>query len=246
MLSTTLLRTTLSVSATRTMSTIAGLNAVARAKAEIISKNWKGTNATGGKTKYVDLIPTNNTCSKKLTDVYRNFIGGQFVESQATEWIDVLDPVSHGKPQRDSAVFNSNKFPFSPLKHYWHEFHKPPQKNSHRLYKPPPKLSNRGDIPVYWLGSVSFSSELCFDFTLYLGNWFLCRCRLQRLVRENQDSIAESIVLEQGKTFAGGYRFIFYYTLKWTSLFRCTRRCPSRFTSGWNVMFYFWMSFFPQ
>lgn len=51
------------------------------------------------------------------TDVYRNFINGQFVESQATEWIDVLDPVSHLKP-RDSAIFNSNKLPFSPLKHY--------------------------------------------------------------------------------------------------------------------------------
>lgn len=50
-----------------------GLNDFARAKAEELSKNWKGTSATGGTTK--------------------NFIGGEFVESKAEKWIEVHDPV---------------------------------------------------------------------------------------------------------------------------------------------------------
>jgi len=41
--------------------------------AEKISAEWKGTNATGGTTK--------------------NFIGGEFAESKASQWFDVLDPV---------------------------------------------------------------------------------------------------------------------------------------------------------
>jgi malonate-semialdehyde dehydrogenase (acetylating)/methylmalonate-semialdehyde dehydrogenase len=41
--------------------------------AEKISAEWKGTSATGGTTK--------------------NFIGGEFVESKASQWFDVLDPV---------------------------------------------------------------------------------------------------------------------------------------------------------
>lgn len=50
------------------------LSALALPKAEQISAQWKGTNATGDSTK--------------------NFIGGEFVESKSTEWIDVHDPVS--------------------------------------------------------------------------------------------------------------------------------------------------------
>jgi hypothetical protein len=50
------------------------LSALAQPLAERISANWKGTSATGSSTK--------------------NFIGGEFVESRATEWIDVHDPVS--------------------------------------------------------------------------------------------------------------------------------------------------------
>ena len=49
------------------------LSPVARAKAEQISAEWKGTSAIGGSTK--------------------NYIGGQFLESKADKWIDVLDPV---------------------------------------------------------------------------------------------------------------------------------------------------------
>lgn len=50
------------------------LSASALPKAEQISAGWKGTSATGGTTK--------------------NFIGGEFVESKYSEWVDVLDPVS--------------------------------------------------------------------------------------------------------------------------------------------------------
>lgn len=50
-----------------------GLGPTARSHAEKISTDWKGTSMTGGTTK--------------------NFIGGQFVESKTSEWIDVLDPV---------------------------------------------------------------------------------------------------------------------------------------------------------
>ncbi|KDR85348.1 hypothetical protein GALMADRAFT_234171 [Galerina marginata CBS 339.88] len=57
-----------------TSSHLKALSALALPKAEQISANWKGTSATGGSTK--------------------NFIGGEFAESQSTEWIDVHDPSS--------------------------------------------------------------------------------------------------------------------------------------------------------
>ncbi|OJT15808.1 Methylmalonate-semialdehyde dehydrogenase [acylating], mitochondrial [Trametes pubescens] len=50
------------------------LSATAKAKAEKISQEWKGTSATGGNTK--------------------NFVGGEFVESKADKWIDVVDPAT--------------------------------------------------------------------------------------------------------------------------------------------------------
>ncbi|EIW64361.1 methylmalonate-semialdehyde dehydrogenase [Trametes versicolor FP-101664 SS1] len=50
------------------------LSAAAKAKAEQISQEWKGTSATGGNTK--------------------NFVGGEFVESKADKWIDVVDPAT--------------------------------------------------------------------------------------------------------------------------------------------------------
>ncbi|EPQ61403.1 hypothetical protein GLOTRDRAFT_124283 [Gloeophyllum trabeum ATCC 11539] len=51
---------------------LSGLNAAVRAKAEQLSAQWKGTSATGGDTK--------------------NYIGGEFVQSKASDWIDVVDP----------------------------------------------------------------------------------------------------------------------------------------------------------
>jgi malonate-semialdehyde dehydrogenase (acetylating) / methylmalonate-semialdehyde dehydrogenase len=53
-----------------------GLNSAVREIAEKLSRNWKGTSASGENTK--------------------NFIGGEFVHSRATEWIDVVDPVRCG------------------------------------------------------------------------------------------------------------------------------------------------------
>lgn len=67
----------LSISHPRNLHTSASakaLGVLAQPKAEQISAKWKGTSATGGSTK--------------------NFIGGEFVESKAAEWIDVHDPVS--------------------------------------------------------------------------------------------------------------------------------------------------------
>jgi hypothetical protein len=56
----------------QTKAPLTGLNDSVKARAESLS-NWKGTNATGGNTK--------------------NYIGGEFVESKTSEWIDVVDPV---------------------------------------------------------------------------------------------------------------------------------------------------------
>jgi len=50
-----------------------GLNSAVREKAEKLSRDWKGTSASGENTK--------------------NFIGGEFVQSSSTQWIDVVDPV---------------------------------------------------------------------------------------------------------------------------------------------------------
>ncbi|KAI0830727.1 methylmalonate-semialdehyde dehydrogenase [Trametes gibbosa] len=53
---------------------LSGLSVTAKAKAEKLSQEWKGTSATGENT--------------------RNFIGGEFVESKADKWIDVVDPAT--------------------------------------------------------------------------------------------------------------------------------------------------------
>jgi malonate-semialdehyde dehydrogenase (acetylating)/methylmalonate-semialdehyde dehydrogenase len=52
---------------------LSSLNANARAKAEQITAQWKGTNASGENVK--------------------NYIGGKFVDSKADQWIDLVDPV---------------------------------------------------------------------------------------------------------------------------------------------------------
>ena len=56
-----------------TAAPLSGLSAITRQKAEQLSAEWKGTSAVGHNTK--------------------NFIGGQFTESETQNWIDVLDPV---------------------------------------------------------------------------------------------------------------------------------------------------------
>lgn len=57
----------------RTYANLSGLSHSARPWAEKLSAEWKGTHATGGNTK--------------------NYIGGQFLESKASVWHDVVDPV---------------------------------------------------------------------------------------------------------------------------------------------------------
>ena len=52
---------------------VSTLSAPARKAAEQLSQDWKGTSATGDKTKL--------------------YIGGEFIESKASDWLDVLDPV---------------------------------------------------------------------------------------------------------------------------------------------------------
>ncbi|TFK30796.1 methylmalonate-semialdehyde dehydrogenase [Coprinopsis marcescibilis] len=73
-----------------TSTRLQALSAAALPKAEQISAEWKGTNATGANTK--------------------NFIGGQFVESKSSEWIDVHDPstqtVLTRVPQTTADEFN--------------------------------------------------------------------------------------------------------------------------------------------
>ncbi|KAF8445799.1 methylmalonate-semialdehyde dehydrogenase [Boletus edulis BED1] len=56
----------------RPYASLSGLSQTARPWAEKLSAEWKGTHATGGNTK--------------------NYIGGEFVESKATVWHDVVDP----------------------------------------------------------------------------------------------------------------------------------------------------------
>ena len=64
-------------------SPLSSLNAVARAKAEQITAQWKGTNASGENVK--------------------NYIGGKFVDSQTDKWIDLVDPV---RPHRPSSFID--------------------------------------------------------------------------------------------------------------------------------------------
>ena len=52
---------------------LTSLAALARPKAEQISREWKGTNASG--------------------EVTKAFIGGEFVESSSNQYTDVVDPV---------------------------------------------------------------------------------------------------------------------------------------------------------
>ncbi|EIW86856.1 methylmalonate-semialdehyde dehydrogenase [Coniophora puteana RWD-64-598 SS2] len=74
----------------RSYATAAGLNSAAKAKAEQISADWKGSSATGGTTK--------------------NYIGGEFVESKASNWLQVLDPATQTPitrvPETTSAEFD--------------------------------------------------------------------------------------------------------------------------------------------
>ncbi|CAE6443713.1 unnamed protein product [Rhizoctonia solani] len=120
---------------------VSTLSAPARKAAEELSRNWKGTSATGGKTKL--------------------YIGGEFVESKADKWIEVHDPstqtVLTRVPETTAEEFNA---------------------------------------------AVDAAAQA---FKTWRKTSILTRQRavmeLQHLVREHAPSIAQSIVLEQGKTF---------------------------------------------
>lgn len=88
------------------------LNALALPKAEQISANWKGTSATGESTK--------------------NFIGGEFIESQSTEWIDVHDPVMLCSSIPASLSSNLQGLPHRHPKRSWLAFLKQRNLNSRR------------------------------------------------------------------------------------------------------------------
>jgi malonate-semialdehyde dehydrogenase (acetylating)/methylmalonate-semialdehyde dehydrogenase len=60
------------------------LSSLAKASAERLSE-WRGTSVTGGNTK--------------------NFIGGEFVDSKTSDWIDVLDPVCNSESQYRSGRY---------------------------------------------------------------------------------------------------------------------------------------------
>ncbi|KAG8773089.1 hypothetical protein FRC12_002724 [Ceratobasidium sp. 428] len=119
---------------------VSTLSAPARQAAEQLSKDWKGTSATGGNTKL--------------------YIGGEFVESKTSQWLDVLDPSTQTLltrvPETTSSEFEA---------------------------------------------AVDAASQA---FKTWSKTSILTRQRvvmeLQHLVRKHGPSIAQSIVLEQGKT----------------------------------------------
>lgn len=68
------IRTAATATATQPTTSSPRYSALGLQAAEEVSSKWKGTTANGGNTK--------------------NYIGGDFVESSATKWLDVRDPVS--------------------------------------------------------------------------------------------------------------------------------------------------------
>lgn len=104
-----------------------GLNSSVREKAEKLSRDWKGTSSSGEDTK--------------------NFIGGEFVQSRTTQWIDVVDPVRR--------IYHSPCYTYprsrrnSPHKHSSPVFRKQPMTSSIRQWQPPPMPSKRGATQQY-------------------------------------------------------------------------------------------------
>ncbi len=102
-----------------------GLNSAVREKAEKLSRDWKGTSSSGENTK--------------------NFIGGEFVQSTATQWIDVVDPVRRIYLTYSDRRSRRN----SPHKHFSPVFRRQPMKSSNRQWQRPPMLSKRGATQQY-------------------------------------------------------------------------------------------------
>jgi len=170
----------LCIRAFSTSTPLASLNAAALPKAEQISAEWKGTSATGGTTK--------------------NFIAGQFLESKSSQWIDVLDPVSH---RINTTLFLTATLALSsPPRPCLHVSHIPPVMNLNKQLTLHQPRSNPGVAQVSSIGNDS-SWSIYFSSNSSLAPDILVFNRLQRLIRENADAIANSIVLEQGKTIGG-------------------------------------------
>jgi len=117
-----------------------GLNSAVREKAEKLSRGWKGTSASGENTK--------------------NFIGGEFVQSRATQWTDVVDPSTQTL-----------------------------------LTRVPETTSEEFEQAV---AAASDAFKTWSNTTVLTRQRFIFE--LQRLIRENADSLTTSMVLEQGKT----------------------------------------------
>ncbi|PIL31560.1 hypothetical protein GSI_06262 [Ganoderma sinense ZZ0214-1] len=120
---------------------LSGLSVTGKSRAEKISQEWKGTSATGGNSK--------------------NFIGGEFVESKADQWIDVVDPASQTLLTRVPETTSS-------------EFEQAVDA-AQQAYK------------TWSRSSVLTRQRFVMD--------------LQHQLRQHSDAIANSIVLEQGKTY---------------------------------------------
>lgn len=113
---------------------LSGLNAIARAKAEQITAQWKGTNASG--------------------ENIKNYIGGNFVDSKSEQWIDLVDPV---RPCRASCLRradddHSRRKPCFPV------CQKLPHQSSSRPLKPLRRHSRPGAALPYSQDNDSFSS----------------------------------------------------------------------------------------
>ncbi|KAI5121292.1 hypothetical protein M0805_002335 [Coniferiporia weirii] len=129
----------------RVKSPLVGLSPAVRERAEQLSAAWKGTSASGESTK--------------------NFIGGQFVESKSTNFIDVVDPSTQTLltrvPETSSSEFESAVDAASQAYKSW--------------------------------GNTSVLTRQKFVL------------ELQHQIRKNADALANSIVLEQGKTLADAH-----------------------------------------
>ncbi|KAG5332155.1 hypothetical protein C0989_007119, partial [Termitomyces sp. Mn162] len=123
-------------------------------KAERISAEWKGTSATGGTTK--------------------NFIGGEWLESKTSDWIDVVDPSTQTLLTRVPNTTGD-------------EFAQAVDAAAH-AFKTWQKTSVLSRQRIVLKSAVLMKSP-----------------SLQQLLRENADAIANSIVLEQGKTVADAH-----------------------------------------
>lgn len=155
---------------------VSALSAVARSKAEQISADWEGTSATGGNTK--------------------NFIGGEFVESKSSQWTDVLDPVSCIALYDQNWDWNSNR----QHKHSSRVCRKQRVQNSMRLWLQHRKRTKHGAARVCLPANDLLWSTYIVIVALALSHVALS---LQYELRAHGEAIANSIVLEQGKTIAG-------------------------------------------